>query len=519
MASKKRKVLTLDERVKAIKLVESGKSSRKVAEDFGVGRTQIQETLKRKREIMEDYENNLNPTSKRPKRESNFEQVNELILKWIKDANSRRISVSGPLVQQRALKFAEELGLNDFKASSGWLEKLLKRNNIIFKTMSGERGDVNVDVVNDWISKISSLCEGYTPSDIFNMDETGIFYKSGKKTTLHASGSDCAGGKHAKDRITVALCASMAGEKLKPLVIGKFENPRCFSKIDKRHLPVTYKFNKKSWMNSKIFEDWLKSVDSQMRRQGRKILLFVDNAPSHPHIDVKNVKLRFLPPNTTALIQPMDQGIIQTVKLKYYRYQNEHILVQMEKFPSKCGSDLLKGVNVLDAIYWLNRAWNAVESSTVVKCFNKCVFDTLKTGSDSVEVEEEDAEDNVPLSVLKLSKELFGCEFSELAELEKNIPTCDTNQINWDLPATELLNEREDCDSDDNDGDSQNDSETEKVYSVSEAFCYIDSLKAFACSSGNSKMLDCVMELSALATEMRVECSSRQTKISDFFRK
>ena len=133
MASKKRKVLTLDELVKAIKLVESGKNSRKVAEDFGVRRTQIQETLKRKCEIMEDYENNLNPTSKRPKRESNFEQVNELILKWIKDANSRRISVSGPLVQQRALKFAEELGLNDFKASNGWSEKLLKRNNITVK--------------------------------------------------------------------------------------------------------------------------------------------------------------------------------------------------------------------------------------------------------------------------------------------------------------------------------------------------------------------------------------------------
>lgn len=62
-------------------------------------------------------------------------------------------------------------------------------------------------------------------------------------------------------------------------------------------------------------------------------------------------------------------------------------------------------------------------------------------------------------------------------------------------------------------------SETEKVCSVSEAFCYIDSLKAFACSSGNSKILDCVMELSALATEMRIECSSKQTKISDFFKK
>ena len=104
----------------------------------------------------------------------------------------------------------------------------------MFKTMSGERGDVHVDVVNDWKSRIPSVCEGYTPSDIFNMDETGIFYKSGKKTTLHSSGCECAGGKHAKDRITVALCASMTGEKLKPVLIGKFENPRCFNKMDKK---------------------------------------------------------------------------------------------------------------------------------------------------------------------------------------------------------------------------------------------------------------------------------------------
>ena len=37
MASKMCKVLSLDEHVKAIKLVELGKSSRKVAEEFGVG--------------------------------------------------------------------------------------------------------------------------------------------------------------------------------------------------------------------------------------------------------------------------------------------------------------------------------------------------------------------------------------------------------------------------------------------------------------------------------------------------
>ena len=41
---KKRKVLNLEDHVKVIRLMESGKSSRIVAEQFGVGRTQIQQT-------------------------------------------------------------------------------------------------------------------------------------------------------------------------------------------------------------------------------------------------------------------------------------------------------------------------------------------------------------------------------------------------------------------------------------------------------------------------------------------
>ena len=68
------------------------------------------ECLKKKHEIIQDYKNNLNPMSKRPKLETNYKQVNELVVKWILDTNSRRISVSGPLVQQTVLKFSKELG-------------------------------------------------------------------------------------------------------------------------------------------------------------------------------------------------------------------------------------------------------------------------------------------------------------------------------------------------------------------------------------------------------------------------
>jgi IS30 family transposase len=53
-----RKVLTLSERVEAIKLHDDGKSSLDVAQIMGIGRTQIQQIIKRKSEVLDDYESN-----------------------------------------------------------------------------------------------------------------------------------------------------------------------------------------------------------------------------------------------------------------------------------------------------------------------------------------------------------------------------------------------------------------------------------------------------------------------------
>jgi IS30 family transposase len=51
-------VLTLSERVEAIKLHDGGKSSRDVAQIMGVGRMQIQQIIKRKSEVLDNYESN-----------------------------------------------------------------------------------------------------------------------------------------------------------------------------------------------------------------------------------------------------------------------------------------------------------------------------------------------------------------------------------------------------------------------------------------------------------------------------
>ena len=80
--------------------------------------------------------------------------------------------------------FAEEIRNSMFKSSNGWLESFLKRHIIVFKTISGERGDVDDSVCEDWKKKLPDICEGYEPKGIFIIDETGVFIGRRKEQLL-----------------------------------------------------------------------------------------------------------------------------------------------------------------------------------------------------------------------------------------------------------------------------------------------------------------------------------------------
>ena len=273
------------------------------------------------------------------------------------------------MIQEQALLLSAELGDDDFTASNGWLQRWQQRHNVHLAVICGEAADVDQGTVDDWRVRLPSICKAYQLCDIFNADETGLFFRALPTRSMVAKGDSCKGGKMSKERITVLLCCSATGEKLTPLVIGRSQNPRCF-RNQRAILPVSYDANRKAWMTRDVFRVWLEKINNKMRCQQRKILLLLDNCSAHPDLEFSNVRLVFLPPKTTSVLQPLDAGIIQAVKVVYRQKLLRHLLLQMNETTN--ATTLAKSVTVLDAILWLRHAWDCLREDTVSRCFAKC---------------------------------------------------------------------------------------------------------------------------------------------------
>ena len=175
--------------------------------------------VKRKTSL-ENGENLNEPANKKRniRKTANID-INNLIWIFFLQLRSRLIPVTGPILKTKAKRIADSLGIAE--ASEGWLTSFKKRHNILFKTISGEAKSVNTTVTDDWKKRLQFVVANYKPQDIFNADETGLFWRALPNKTLAVSAPDCHGTKNSKERLTVLFCVSFAGEKLKPLVIGK----------------------------------------------------------------------------------------------------------------------------------------------------------------------------------------------------------------------------------------------------------------------------------------------------------
>ncbi|CAG8515502.1 24526_t:CDS:2 [Gigaspora rosea] len=183
--------------------------------------------------------------------------------------------------------------------------------------------------------KLKDVLKLYEPKDIFNTDEYGLFYRMEPDISLLTSVRK--GKKKNKSRITVVCMSNADGtEKIKPLVINKSRMPLAFCHegiIPHNQLPVDYDYNEKVW----IF----------------------DNLEDYP-----NICVHFLPPNTTAHLQPMDAGIINAFKAHY-----KHLYIKQVIHDFDRGVEEPSKIDILQAIRLVKAAWEAISTETLKNCW------------------------------------------------------------------------------------------------------------------------------------------------------
>ncbi|KAI0996328.1 hypothetical protein K3495_g11853 [Podosphaera aphanis] len=240
----------------------------------------------------------------------------------------------------------------------------------------------------------------------------------------------------------------------------------------------------------------------------RKILLLLDNFAGQELavrlVDglegLQNVRISWLPANTTSHWQPLDQWIIASFKLAYRKQGINFILNQHES-----GKDPQKTVNILRAIQWSQISWEDLEACVIQRCWWKS---TLISGPDSQELE--------PGFYTTQSEELE----AQIAGLFRDpIPIRDFFE-----PDEEIIVEE---DSDifeaivnrysiiDGDGDGDGDDEFEEIRpSISEVSKALDTLQSFIFIGKNGGKISVFKALNQIGNEISQERRDRFTQSS-----
>ena len=116
--------------------------------------------------------------------------------------------------------------------------------------------------MDSWKGRFTDIAAGLLEEDIFICDETGLFSMHYCTQILQPKEANTLEGKAQKrERLSVLFCASSTGEKLKSVVIGKAQKPRCFKNVDVSQLPVKWEAQNKACMTGAIIAKWITQLD------------------------------------------------------------------------------------------------------------------------------------------------------------------------------------------------------------------------------------------------------------------
>lgn len=226
---KKYCTISIAQKVEVLKKFDQGTSVRKLCEEYEIGKSTVYDIIKQKKEILSFFENSDSPMEmlKRKSMKSvKNADLDKVMIDWFKQRRAENVPLTGPMIITQAKKYHVELGLTtpcDY--STGWLDKFKKRYGIRQIRIYGERVNADHEAAELFVDEVMEIIqkENLSPEQIYNADETALFWRYvPRKTLATVEEKNAMRVKDINERLMVLTCADAAGtHKLKLMVIGK----------------------------------------------------------------------------------------------------------------------------------------------------------------------------------------------------------------------------------------------------------------------------------------------------------
>jgi hypothetical protein len=326
-------------------------SKRAIAREYDVSEGAIRKVWDKREQILERFALMSDEAKEKTFGSSvgRFTELEDMLYIWIDNMRRANLPVPPSLAIAKAKSIASSLSIleMDFKASWQWLCRFRVRRGLQKMLLHGEGAEVSKSDLGLLVAldDLYAIIAQYDPENVYNMDETGLFFRLLPRYSLLMPDEDISttrGKKKSKDRVSFIVCANAVGShKIPCALIGKLKAPAC---IKDRQWHVPYFIQAKAWMDVKTCWKWFNEVflPEVKKRTGRQILLLLDNAPGHfEAFERDNVRIIFFPPNCTSWKQSCDMGIIAALKKRFKYSTSRMFLISMNwtrrrNFERKC---------------------------------------------------------------------------------------------------------------------------------------------------------------------------------------
>ena len=257
----------------------------------------------------------------------------EAIVQRVLKQSAQGLAPSRSIVREMADKLLRSRGSNP--VGKNWVDNFVKRTPELQKRWSRpydyqRAACEDPAAIQRWFDLIqeTKLKYGITDDDIYNFDETG-FIMGKILSQMVITGSEAAGRKKViqpgnREWVTIIQGVSAAGHLLPPFVIfaGSVLINTWFKDLPRDWI---LEVSPNGWTNNQLALAWLEHFNKHTKSSavGTHRLLIIDGHESHSSLDFqdlckeKNIVLRYMPPHSSHLLQPLNVGCFAPLKRRY----------------------------------------------------------------------------------------------------------------------------------------------------------------------------------------------------------